>query len=278
MTTADLTSADRTTLVPSSPAERPSRPRVSDTRRTIRYTGMTTVLTLRNGMFVFFTVALPIIMFLLLDAMYGDYTAGDATVGAVLMTNMAAYGGLGAALNAGSMIQLERASGWLRQLTVAGLTPRSFVIGKLVAAMVVVLPALIGVFLAGVLVAGVELTWPVALRTLGLLWIAMLPLVLLGLAIGLALKPSAVSAVTTIGSLLLALLGGLWFPLEMFPDWTLTVSRLTPTYWVGQLGSWGIGAGEGSLMALAVLGGWTLGLGLLCALLLRRATRAASRR
>lgn len=231
-------------------------------------------------MFVFFTVALPVLMFLMFNQIFGQELSGEdgQSVGTFIMVRMAAYGGLGAALNAGAMIQIERANGWLRQLMVAGLQPRSFVVGKLVAAMVVVLPALFGVFLAGILLAGVDLSGPELLRSLLALWVGMVPLVLMGLGIGMALKPSAVGAVTTIGMMLLAVAGGLWFPYDMFPTWLQTVARFLPTYWLGELGTWGILGGDLPMRGVLTLAAWTLGLAIACAMLLRRAARRASRR
>jgi ABC-2 type transport system permease protein len=246
--------------------------------RSARFAVSSTTITLRKGMFLFFTVALPILMFLMFNQIFGSEMEGGETVGTLIMVRMAAYGGLGAAVNAGAIIQLERTNGWLRQLMVAGLTPRSFVIGKMVAAMVVVLPALLGVFAAGVLIAGVDLSALEAFRSLLALWIGMVPLVLLGLVVGLALKPSAVGAATTIGMMLLAVAGGLWFPYEMFPDWLQTVSRFTPTYWVGELGTWGIIGEDFPVRGVITLAAWTLGLAVVAALLLGRAARAASRR
>lgn len=250
----------------------------SQLTRTLRYAVSSTTTTLRNGMFVFFTVALPIALFLLFNGLYGSQETRGTTVGAVMMVSMAAYGGLGAAINAGAMIQLERQSGWLRQLMVAGLMPRSFVIGKLVAAMAIVLPALLGVMLAGVLFAGVRITLGEGIGVLAVLWICMIPMVLIGLALGLALRPSAVQAASTIGMMALAILGGLWVPAEMFPDWMQTLAQVTPSYWIGQLGTWVITQGELPVRGLLILGAWTLALALACIVLLRRATATSSRR
>ncbi|PWH07513.1 ABC transporter permease [Brachybacterium endophyticum] len=277
MTTAPVPSA----LADAEPAARVHPHRgapASQLARTARFALSSTTITLRKGMFVFFTVALPILMFLMFHQIFGSQIEGGESVSTLIMVRMAAYGGLGAAVNAGAIIQLERTNGWLRQLMVAGLTPRSFVIGKMVAAMVIVLPALLGVFAAGVLLAGVDLSALEAVRSLLALWVGMLPLVLLGLVVGLALKPSAVGAATTIGMMLLAVAGGLWFPYEMFPSWLQTVSRFTPTYWVGELGTWGIVGDDLPVRGVVTLAAWTLGLAVVAALLLGRAARSASRR
>ena len=140
-----MTTLPTTPVAPTAaaPARAVAAPRtVPQALRTARYALATTRTTLRNGMFVFFTVALPVLMFLMFNQIFGQEMSGEAgqTVGTFIMVRMAAYGGLGAAINAGAIIQIERTNGWLRQLMVAGLQPRSFVTGKLVAAMVVVLP------------------------------------------------------------------------------------------------------------------------------------------
>lgn len=256
--------------------------------RTLRFAATSTGLTLRKGMFVFFTIALPIAMFLLFNALFGQEPAGGSTAGGgaagstksgtLVMVNMAAYGGFGAAINAGAMIQLERANGWLRQLMVAGLQPRSFVIGKLVAAMVVVLPALGGVYLTGVLIGGVRITLAEAAASLGVIWLGMIPLVLLGLALGLALKPSAVQAAATIVLMVLAIIGGLWMPVAMFPSWVQSIAHGTPTYWIGQLGTGAVTGGALPGRGVLVLLAWTVGLAVISALLLRRATGSSTRR
>ncbi|MFE5776106.1 ABC transporter permease [Brachybacterium sp. NPDC056505] len=275
-----MTTASTAVYAPSTAATASRGAPASQLRRTTRFALASTTTTLRKGMFLFFTVALPILMFLMFNEIFGKEAMGEGgeTVGTFIMVRMAAYGGLGAAVNAGAIIQLERTNGWLRQLMVAGLTPRSFVLGKMVAAMAVVLPALIGVYLAGALVAGIHLDALEAVRSLLALWIGMLPLVLLGLVVGLALKPSAVGAATTIGMMLLAVAGGLWFPYEMFPSWLQSISRFTPTYWVGELGTWGIIGEDFPMRGLVTLAAWTLGLALIAALLLGRAARSASRR
>src|SRR5699024_10819639 len=69
----------------------------------------------------------------------------------------------------------------------------------------------------------------------------------------------------------MAIFGGLWMPLEMFPDWMQQIGRAIPTYWISQLGTWSLQGGELPVAGLLVIGAWTLGLGGLCVLSLRRA-------
>lgn len=251
---------------------------VSQTVRAARFAAASARSTLSKGMFLFFTIALPVVMFCMFNALYGKEQAGGTTVGTVIMVHMAAYGGLGAAISSGAIIQLERANGWLRQLMVAGLTPGAFVVGKMAAALAVVLPALLGVYLAGWVIGDVHMSAAQALVSLLVLWASMVPIILLGLALGLALRPSAVQPASTIGMMVLAVVGGLWFPAEMFPQWMRTVAHGVPTYWIGELGTWAVAGGDVPVRGIAVLGGWTVALAAVSALLLRRAARTSSRR
>lgn len=253
---------------------RPAPATTSSLVRTVRYTLASVAVAGRNFAFIFFTLALPIVLFLLFNSLFGAQGGGNA--GRLIMVNMAAYGGLGAAINAGATIQEERANGWLRQLLVAGLSPASFVVGKVVTAMVLLLPALVGVVLVGVL-TGVEVSLGEALTAIGVLWVALLPMIVLGLVIGLAMRPTVVQGASTLVLLLLAILGGLWVPADSFPGWLNAISRATPSRWVGELGNWAVNHTPFPTLAPVVIGAWLVGLLLIAALLFGRAVRNSKR-
>lgn len=252
-----------------------ARPVTSPARRAARYALANTGVTLRNGAFMFFTVALPTAMFLMFNTIYGAEAEGAA--GVAIMTNMAAYGSLGGALNAGSLLQTERMSGWLRQLTVAGLDPRGFVVGKIVAGMAVILPALLVVVGVGLTIGGVDLSLGRAALVIAVLWAAMLPMIILGLVVALVLPVNAVQGASTIVLMVLALVGGLWFPYDFFPAWLQGVADWTPTRAISLLGTWAAFGGDLPLRGLLVLGLWSLGLAVLASLLFRRAARTSQR-
>ncbi|WP_058234718.1 ABC transporter permease [Devriesea agamarum] len=224
----------------------------------------------RDGTFVFFTVALPIMLFILFNAIWGSNELGKVSAGTVFMVNMAAYGGLGAALNAGARIQTERASGWIRQLLIAGLSNRDFLIGKIVTASLVLLPALIGVFIAGAVVGTAPFSVRTWLLALPMLWVTLLPMILLGIVIGLFLRASAVQATTTIVLMLFAVAGGLWMPMEMLPAWLQNVGKALPTFAISEFGRWTFEGGAVPVSAFVILVIWTVVLGLLAMLGFRR--------
>ncbi len=73
------------------------------------------------------------------------------------------------------------------------------------------------------------------LAMLGVHLISVLPFCLLGLCIGLSTGSSVAMALTNIAFVSLAVLGGLWMPLSLFPPWLQHVAYALPTYHVGFL-------------------------------------------
>lgn len=236
--------------------------------RTVRYALHTTRMTVTNVMFMVFTIAMPVGMYLLFGMMFGDEAEGTAR--GMIMVNMAAYGGLGAAVTAGTQIQEDQRNGFLRQLIVAGLSPRSFLAGSVMAASAVILPALFAVGVVGI-ATGVEVAPGSFLTTLVVLWLGLLPTILIGLVLGMVLKGGAAMAGGVVTMMAMAIFGGLWMPLETFPSWMQQIGHAMPTYWISRLGQWSMYGGELPATGLLVIGAWTLVLGVLCAFSLRRA-------
>ena len=58
----------------------------------------------------------------------------------------------------------------------------------------------------------------------------------LGIVIGLWVKADAVPGLTTLVLLVLAMLGGLWFPVQIMPSVMQTVAHTLPSYWLAELG------------------------------------------
>lgn len=241
----------------------------------LTYAGQNLRLTMRKSAYVTFIIAMPLVMFLLFQQIFGR-DPGDATTGATIMVNMALYGALGAAQNSGASLQMERRNGWFRQLAVAGLSGRGFLIGKAFSAVVLMIPAVLVVFVAGAL-SGVHLsvrTWVLSGLTT---WLATMPMILVGLLVALWASAEAAQPANTVVMMVLAILGGLWFPADMFPHFLLVIARLTPTYWVRDLSTWPLAGGAFPWHGLVVLAAWTLLMAGLCVPGFRHAARASRR-
>ncbi|MFF4904033.1 ABC transporter permease [Streptomyces sp. NPDC001260] len=227
--------------------------------------------TLRDVGFVVGGVAMPVLMYLL----FTNLGADDGGYKTAAMVGMAGYGAVGSALNTGGGVAEDRAIGWLRQLRVTPMTPRQVVVGRALTGSVTVLPAIVAVLAAGGLVNGVRLAaWQWGAIAL-LLWLGSLPFTLLGLGNGYRLTGQTTGVANMACNLGLAVLGGLWFPVTLFPGWLRAVSAYTPTYRFAQLGTAVADGRAPALGAVCVLGAWLLAFGSYAVLSYRRSGRTA---
>jgi len=222
--------------------------------------------TLRDTGFVIGGIAMPVMMYLLFTNLGGDESGWKTGA----MVGMAAYGAVGSALNTGGGVAEDRAIGWLRQLRVTPMPPRQVVLGRALTGSVTVLPAIVAVLAAGGLVNGVRLAvWQWAAIAV-LLWLGSVPFTLLGLGNGHRLTGQTTGVANMVCNLGLAVLGGLWFPVALFPDWLRTLSAYTPTNRFAQLGG-SVAAGHAPTAgAVLVLGVWLLLFGSYAVLSYRR--------
>ncbi|MFH9721852.1 ABC transporter permease [Streptomyces sp. NPDC017254] len=226
--------------------------------------------TLRDTGFAIGTIAVPVMMYLLFTNLGGQNEEEWKTAS---MVGMAAYGALGAALSIGTGVAEDKGTGWLRQLRITPMSPRQVVTGRALTGSVVVLPSIVGVLLAGGLVNGVRLAaweWAVVALTL---WLGSLPFTLLGIGNGYRLTAQTTGVVNIACNLGLAVLGGLWFPVSLFPEWLRSLSAYTPTNRFAELGVSVAGGHAPGAAALAVIACWAALFGTYAAVSYRRSAR-----
>jgi ABC-2 type transport system permease protein len=232
---------------------------------------------LRNRRYLMFSVGFPVIFYLLYTGVLqksAGVTVDNTGWAAYFMVSMAAYGVLGASLAGSRVIASERTSGWTRQLQVMPLAPSVYVAAKLVVSLVTTIPAMILVMLAAAIVNGVSLppiTW---LELVGVLVVGSLPFAALGILLGYLFDGDSVQGAFMVSYFGLAILGGFWTPLAVFPPVLVTIAHVLPSYHFANLG-WAILAGTGiEPVDIAVLAGY----GLVIAVLLARRYRSDEQR
>lgn len=218
----------------------------------------------RNGRYLIFTVVVPAVMFLLFVNLYGG---GEGTfpnglpIATSLMMNMALFGVMAGPLSIGARIAVERGLGWQRQLRLTPLTGSGYLLTKGALSMLVALPAILLVCAIGA-VEGVRMDAAQWLGVLATLWLGAIPFVLLGIVIGLVATADGMQAITGLASMLFGLLGGIWIPADVAPDWLATLMKALPTYWVKQLTQAPFVSGVDVKQALLVIALWVAGLSL----------------
>lgn len=241
----------------------------------LSYTLISARSTFRNIRFILFTVALPVVMYLLFNNLYGDQTEGGLNVGAYLMVSMAAYGGIGATINAGARIAIERQTGWNRQLRLSALSARGYLFAKAAVSLLVALPAIVLVFVAGVVFGSADLTLGQWIGCGVALWISLIPFGILGLVIGFLTNVDSAQPLTMLAYMTLAILGGLWFPVSQFPTFLQHLAKILPSYWAAEIAREPLAHAAIPAEGVVVLAAWAAGLGLLAMVAYRRSGRRA---
>jgi ABC-2 type transport system permease protein len=216
----------------------------------------------RNRRVLIFSGLMPAILLLIFGGLYKGASLHGVSAAAYIMVSMGLFGSMSAAIGSGGSIAVERGIGWNRQLRLTPLSPRSYVLTKVVLALVMALPPLLITYVVGALALGVRLsasTW--VLIAVGS-WLGSLPFAALGLIIGYIAKPDSVQQVSGLLYMLLATFGGIWVPVEQMPSLMHRIAEWTPAYWVGQVARAPLFHSSFDAHAVAILLAWTAGLGL----------------
>ncbi|MFE9423027.1 ABC transporter permease [Kitasatospora sp. NPDC006697] len=190
--------------------------------------------TLRNRRYLFFSVLYPAILYFVFISAYGSHAvANGLSAKSYFMISMATFGSVGAVLTGSAQrISLERKSGWIRQLRLTALPGRAYATAKIASCAVTTLPAILAVFLLGA-VEGVRLDAGQWLGLVAVLWAGSFVFAALGVALGYAAEPNAVQPIVMIVYMMMAALGGTWFP----ATGTLKdIAKFDPVYMYNQLG------------------------------------------
>jgi ABC-2 type transport system permease protein len=227
----------------------------------------------RNRQYLIFTVLLPALFTVFFTEIFGGLAttpAGYQREAVQYMVSMMAYGAIGAALGATIRISFDRASGWQRQLRVMPVAQAQVFAVDVAVGALLTLPSLVTVALVGRFVNDVQLGLGTWVAMVGVLWAGSIAFVALGLFIGLSLDERAAGGAMSFVGVVLALLGGLLAPVEVFPESLRTVAHAMPSYWYAQLGRDVAAAGAPSGQGVLVLAGFTAVFAALAVVVARR--------
>lgn len=228
---------------------------------------------LRDRAYLVGSMFLPTVMYLIFTNLGG--LTGQTRQAAALysMIGLAAFAAIGAVLNNGGQTVEERTGGWLRLLRTTPMPPWLVVVVRAATAMVVALPCIAVICLAGTLIDGVRLDAGQWVRILGELWLGVIPFALLGLAIGHAATPRTLPLYNMAAYLAMSVLGGLWMPISVFPSWLRAIGRVLPTHAYQDM-SWRIVLGSApSIGDVVVLLAWMAAFGAWAVAAYRRSGR-----
>jgi ABC-2 type transport system permease protein len=221
----------------------------------------------RNKQYSIFSIALPVVLYLVVSPTVKHVSAYGVGYAAYYMIAMASVGAFSGALTGNAQrISAERQGGWMRQLRLTSLPPNAYVAAKVIASMVTTVPAIALVLVLGRCYGGIHLAlwkWP---AIGGVIWLGALAFAALAVALGYRLTPDRVQPVAMFVYLVMSLLGGLWFALG---GWMQKIGQVLPTYQITRVGTSVIGGGPVSLAAVGIILAWLAAFALLAVLAVR---------
>ncbi|NUP48234.1 MAG: ABC transporter permease [Catenulispora sp.] len=221
---------------------------------TITLTKLDVLRVLRNTRYLIFAIAMPSVLYIAI----GNSTkqTNGVEFKAYYMLAMATYGAFaGALMNNSIRIATERKTGWTRQLRLTSLPGGGYVFSKVVTSLVTTIPSVLVVFALGGTVFGVHMdAWKWVANAV-VLWLASMVFVSLAVAIGYRFDPETAQPAVMLVFFPMAILGGLWFPLEGTLD---KIGKWFPTYQAHKLGTDIITDGKISMESVGIIGGWAV--------------------
>ncbi|WP_263108241.1 ABC transporter permease [Kitasatospora sp. DSM 101779] len=215
---------------------------------------------------LFFSILMPVGFFVLFNLLYGHKVTGGVPAGTAMVATFGTYGVITvAALQPGIGVAQDRDLGWLRMKRVSAVPIGISLAAKATAAL------LYGVGVLALMGAAAEAFGTLhasagqLVRVALVLLLGTVPFTLASVAVGLRFRTNATIALLNALLFPLAVLSGLWIPIQFLPQTVRQIARFLPTYHLAQLGLAQLGRGSMliHILALLVTTAATLGLAML---------------
>jgi ABC-2 type transport system permease protein len=240
------------------------------------YTRLELVRAFRNRRFFLFSLAFPLILYILIagpNKGVANLEGTGLSAPLYFMVSMASWGTMTAVLGTGARIAGERAVGWNRQLRISPLSPRAYLRAKILIGYLMASLSLAVLYVAGT-AFGVRLPAGEWLAMTGLILVGLVPFAAGGILLGHLLSTEAFGPVLGGGTSVLALVSGTWFPVAD-SGIVHTIAQGLPSYWLVQANRVALGGHAWPARGWIVVLAWSVVLGVAAARAFRRDTGRA---
>lgn len=227
------------------------------------------ILMKRQAAYYFLSIGLPSVFYLIFSGVMSSDT--PTSVLRLYLFSMTVFSIMSSAFfSIPSSLQSDKTNNWQKMIQHSPVSMVEYYISKLFSALLTFLLSIVVVFSVGHFVRGVSLP------TMDWLIIALIilfgSLVFIAMGVLVSLLPSAqlMSVVGNIAYMALAVLGGLWFPLSMFPAWLRSIGKLMPSYQLMQVVSSYLEHREFNAIAALIVLVYTVGVSLVVLQLKKR--------
>jgi ABC-2 type transport system permease protein len=201
---------------------------------------------LRMPMFVVFALGFPVMFYIFFGVLFGRGSApGGGSLGTYYIATYGAFSVISSALfGFGGSVATERGQGWMLLKRASPMPPEAYFIAKLAVSLLFALTIVVLLTICGMAFVGVRVSLPIWSRLAATLVAGAVPFCALGLAIGYWAGPNSAVGVVNLINLPMAIVSGLWMPIEMLPAFARGVAPLLPPYHYSQLALATLGAGR----------------------------------
>ena len=227
------------------------------------------ILMKRQAAYYLLSIGLPSVFYLIFSGVMSSDT--PTSVLRLYLFSMTVFSIMSSAFfSIPSSLQSDKTNNWQKMIQHSPVSMVEYYISKLFSALLTFLLSIVVVFSVGHFVRGVSLP------TMDWLIIALIilfgSLVFIAMGVLVSLLPSAqlMSVVGNIAYMALAVLGGLWFPLSMFPAWLRPIGKLMPSYQLMQVVSSYLEHREFNAIAAQIVLVYTVGVSLVVLQLKKR--------
>ncbi len=203
-----------------------------------------TLKVLRNPYYVFWSLAMPILFYFLFTKIINTGVDDKQQWQTHYLMSMTIFSIMGSSImTLGIRLVQERTEGWSRFMRITPLSEYSYFFAKMMAQTVIHILSILVIFAAGIIINGVSLSFQEWL--LSGLWIlaGSLPFLALGSLIGTMKRVDTASGISNILYMALAIMGGMWMPIEILPGTMQAIAKWLPSYNLGN-GAWEIISGR----------------------------------
>jgi len=198
----------------------------------VKETGAELLKAIRAPEFILPTLLMPSLFY----AIFGVILNKGGDSASYLLATYGVFAVMGPAIfGFGTGVASERERGWLDLKRALPSPAYSYILAKLLTTLMFTAIALIPIYLIAGFIGDVELSRSGWFSLFGVHLSATIPFVLIGISLGFSFNSGGAIALSNILFLSLAILGGLWFPVFLFPEFMQTLANFMPSFHLAEV-------------------------------------------
>ncbi len=192
------------------------------------------------------SIALPAVFYLFIGLQQGRYSS--VNIHTYILASLAAYAAVNVSLfSFGISVAVERGERMDALMRATPLRPIAYLIGKVATAIAFAFVALIALYVVAYILGRVLLPIDQYANLTARLLIGMIPFIAMGFSVGYLFGPRAALPVINLIYLPMAFASGIFFPVQVLPDFIQKIAPYLPMYHYGRLAWNAVGVSEDNL-------------------------------